>query len=586
MEYKNIIGMSGTGCIMSIAEIVKQLLGLLAGIGVFLISIKIISANLESVGGNKLKALFARTSKSTFLGVGIGTAATALVQSSGATSVMAIGFVNAGIMSLVQACAIVLGASVGTTITGQIVALGFLGGGTTISASVILAGLAGIGAFMMYFAKRDVVKNVGGLLAGFGLLFVGLSKMSGSMEVFAEVDAVKSFIASINFPGYSVVLVLVGIALTAVIQSSSVTSSIAIAMLVSKLISLNQGIYLVLGSNIGSCVVALLACMGSSRKAKCVAIFHLIANTIRVFTFLALVDLMAICTGGTITIGSIFQKMFPHTVPFQLSMFHTIFNAVTVLAICPFIPFLIKLSARFVTRGRSEAQLDDEDEKKDEANRLYYIDDHLLKTPPIAVQQTKNEIINMADIAMRNFDLALDIICTMDYSKLEQFRSNENELNFLNGEITKFVVKLSKFQMSENDHIFLTTSFHSVSDLERIGDYAENIIEYADNLNTAHHTFSSEAINEIRNVKKLIDKLFEKVMDVYIKADRTAYAEAIRIEDCIDDITDQMSINHISRLDAGICTPDVGAQYLSLASNAERVADHLINVANAAKQLF
>lgn len=567
---------------MSIADIIKHLLGLLSGIGVFLIAIKIISSNLEAVGGNKLKALFAKAAKNTFLGVGIGTAATALIQSSGATSVMAIGFVNAGIMSLVQACAIVLGANIGTTVTGQIVALGFLGGGTTVSASVILAGLAGVGAFMMYFAKKDFFKSLGGLIAGFGLLFVGLSAMSGSMEVFAKFDAVENFIASINFPGYSLVLVIVGIVMTAAIESSSVTSSIAITMYMSHLISLDQGIFLILGSNVGACIVAFLASMGSSRKGKCVATFHILTNIVRVFVFLALVELATALSGGAFSIGSVFQKMFPHTMPFQLSMFHTIFNVVSILIICPFIAFFIKLSMRFVPGGRS-APLE---EKKDSVNRLYYIDAHLLKTPPIAVQQTKNEIINMADIAIRNFNLACDIICTMDYSKLQQFRDNETELNFLNAEITKFVVELSKLQMSEKDHIFLTTAFHSVSDLERIGDYAENIIEYADNLHAADKLFSDEAIREIRYVNDLIGSLFEKVMDTYIKLDKTAFAEANIIEDKIDDITEQMAANHIKRLAAGTCTPDVGAQYLSLASNAERVADHLVNVANSAKNLM
>lgn len=565
---------------MGVAEIVKQLFGLLTGIGVFLVAIKIISNNLESVGGNKLKALFAKTSKNTFFGVGIGAAATALIQSSGATSVMTIGFVNAGIMSLLQACAIVLGANIGTTVTGQIVALGFLGGGTTISTSVFLAGLAGVGAFMMYFAKSDYTKSIGHLLAGFGLLFVGLSTMSNSMAVFGRVEAVERFIASINFPGYSLVLVLVGIVLTAIIESSSVMSSIAITMLVSHLISLDQGIFLILGSNVGACVVALLACMGASRSAKCIAWFHIITNIVRVFVFLGLVELATALSGGSFSLGAIFAKMFPHAVPFQLSMFHTIFNIVSVLVLYPFLGFFVKIAQKFVSRGQIELV----EEKKSDSRRLYYIDEHLLKTPPIAVQQTKNEIINMADIAMRNFNLACNTICTMDYSQIEQFRRNEDELNYLNAEITKFVVKLSKLQMSGSDHDFLTTAFHSVSDLERIGDYAENIIEYADNLHSANHLFSDEAIKEIRYVNSLIDDLFSKVMDFYIKQDENAFNEANLIEDRIDDVTDQMAANHIARLDAGVCTPDVGAQYLSLASNAERVADHLINVANGVKK--
>ncbi len=573
---------------MSVAEIIRQLLGLLSGIGVFLIAIRLVSSNLESIGGNKLKALFAKSARNTPLGVGIGAAATALVQSSGATSVMAIGFVNAGVMSLLQACAIVLGANIGTTITAQIVAFGFLGGGTTLSASVVLSALAGVGALMMYFAKAGKVKNVGGLVAGLGLLFAGLSTMSGSMSVFAHDEAVQAFIASIDFPGSSVVLVLAGVVLTAVIQSSSVTSSISITMLVSGLISLDQGIYLILGSNIGACVVALLAGLGASRKAKGVASFHVLENVVRALSFLLVTELAVALSGGTFHVGAPFARLFPRAVPLQLSMFHTLYNVASVLLFIPFTGYFVKLALRFVPGVRPTTQIAqiEEDEKKPDDSRLYYIDDHFLKTPPVAVQQTKNEIVNMADIAIRNFNLACDIICSLDYSRIETFRRNERELNFLNAEITRFAVQLSKLPMGEADHVFLATSFHSVSDLERIGDYAENIVEYADKLREAGKRFSEDAVGEVNYVKTLVNDLFAKVLDAYIRLDRTALEAAYAVEDTIDDVTDKMAANHIARLDAGVCTPDVGAQYLSLASNAERVADHLVNVANAAKKLM
>ncbi len=560
---------------MSALDIIKSLLGLLAGIGVFLVAIKIISNNLESIGGNRLKSLFARTSRSNLLGISIGTAATALVQSSGATSVMAIGFVNAGIMTLTQACAIVLGANIGTTVTGQIVAIGFLGNANTLSATVILAALAGIGAFMMYFAKKDIVKKIGSLLAGFGLLFVGLSTMSGSMEEFARMDAVENFIASITFPGYSVVLIVVGAALTAVIQSSSVTSSIAITMLVSGLINLNQGIFLILGSNIGACVVALLACMGANTNAKRVAVFHIITNIVRVFVFLAVVEIATAATGGRFTMGWLFEKMFPGLKPLQLSMFHTFFNLFTVLILWPMTGAFVKLSEKILPDKPSKK------ETSGAGERLYYIDEHMLKTPPIAVQQTKNEIVNMAEIAMRNFTLALDTICTMDYSQVETFRKNENELNFLNREIVHFIVKLSKLEMSDADHVYLSTAYHSITDLERIGDYAENIIEYADRMNASQELFSEEAISEIRTVQGLIEDLYGKVMKTYVNVDLATLDEAEAVEDQIDDYTAEMADNHIKRIEEGVCTSDIGAQYLSLASNAERVADHFINVAKS-----
>ena len=563
---------------MSAVEIITALLGLLAGIGVFLVAIKLISNNLESVGGNRLKALFAKTSKSNLLGVGIGTAATALVQSSGATTVMAIGFVNAGVMALIPAAAIVLGSNLGTTITGQIVAIGFLGGGgdtQMISASVILAALAGVGAFITYFAKRGKVKRIGSLIAGFGLLFLGLNTMSGSMKTFTGNDSpIRVFIQGINFPGFEAVLMLIGVLLTAVMQSSSVTSSIAITMYASGLLTINQGIYLILGSNIGAVVVAILATLGANVNAKRLAIFHLITNVIRVVIFLAISMVVAYATNQQHTIGHLFVLMFPDTPAFQLSMFHTLFNAVTVLMLTPFIKPFVKLTEKMLPE-----RVRKDEEKKEFAPRLFYIDEHLLKTPPIAMQQTKNEIVNMAEIAMHNFNLSCDIVCTLDFADEEQFRHNEEQLNFLNREIVRFIVKLSAKQLTGHDHLYLSTAFHTITDLERIGDYSENIVEYAEKLRDANERFSDTAVKEIRNLQTMIDDLFQKVMKAYVSKDFLALSEADKIEDQVDDLTDQMAENHIKRLADGTCTPDVGAHYLSLCSNAERIADHFINVA-------
>ncbi len=561
---------------MSAVQIITALLGLLAGIGVFLVAIKLISNNLESVGGNRLKALFAKTSKSNLLGVGIGTAATALVQSSGATSVMAIGFVNAGVMALTQAAAIVLGSNLGTTITGQIVAIGFLGDGASmISASVILAALAGIGAFITYFAKTGKAKRIGGLLSGFGLLFLGLTTMSSSMKVFTETDSIKNFIQSINFTGYELVLTLVGIVLTAVMQSSSVTSSIAITMYASGLITLDQGIYLILGSNVGAVVVALLATLGANVNSKRLALFHLITNVLRVVLFLAIAMTVAGISRQEHTIGVLFEKMFPEDIrAFRLSMFHTIFNAVTVLMLTPLIKPFVKLTEKMLPERIHKTE-----EEKKFVPRLFYIDEHLLKTPPIAMQQTKSEIVNMAEIAMHNFNLSCDIVCTLDFADEEQFRHNEEQLNFLNREIVRFIVKLSAKPLTGHDHLYLSTAFHTITDLERIGDYSENIVEYAEKLRDANERFSDTAVKEIRNLQQAIDDLFQKVMKAYVSKDFLALSEADKIEDQIDDLTDQMSENHIKRLGDGTCSPDVGAHFLSLCSNAERVADHFINVA-------
>lgn len=528
------------------------------------------SSNLESVSSNKLKQLFARTSKSKLVGVGIGTVATAAIQSSGATTVMVIGFVNAGIMSLMQAATVIYGANIGTTITGQITALGMFD--NAISTGIVFATFAGIGAFTMAFAKKDLVKKIGGILAGFGMLFVGLDMMSASMDTFASLDTVKNFLASISNP---LLLVLIGTVLTAIIQSSSVMTSIAITMVFTGLINLDQGIYLTMGSNIGSCVVAIIAGLTSSTNAKRTALLHLLFNVSGVVIFMLVAMMMreiskAVNPTKIITFGYLFGKMFPGVPQTQLAMFHTIFNVITVIIMLPLTNLSVKLVCKIIPDKK----------KKDEqpAEHFYYIDEHMLSTPPIAVQQTKNEIVNMAEIALHNYDLACDVICTLDYSKIEKFRQNENELNFLNKEIARFVVKLSKLEMNDADHNYLATTFHTITDLERVGDYAENIIEYADKLKESDQKFSDVAISEARNLQSRINDLFQKVMKAYVNSDAASLDEANVIEDEIDDITEAMGANHIERLRAGDCTPDVGAQYLSLASNSERVADHFINV--------
>lgn len=555
---------------MGTTEIITALLTLLAGIGVFLIACHTMSSNLEAAGSDKLRALFGKASGSRLLGVGIGAVGTAAIQSSGAVTVMVIGFVNAGIMSLTQAATIIYGANIGTTITGQIVALSGVGG-SMVSATVIFSAFAGVGAFLSTFAKTDRAKTLGGILSGFGMLFVGLSMMSGSMEAFAELDAVKTFLAGIANP---FLLVLVGAVLTAIIQSSSVMTSVAIVMVVTGLITLDQGIFLTMGSNIGSCVVAIIAGLTSGKNAKRTALIHLIFNVSGVGIFLALSYLMRGLSGGALSMGALLQNAFPGAPQTQLAMFHTVFNVITVFLVLPLTNPLIALVSRLVP---------DEKESRREAEgpKLYYMDEKMLSTPAIAVAQLKNEIINMADIALRNFSLSLHIICTLDFSRVEEFRANEAELNYLNKELVSMLVQLSNKHLSEKDHAYLSTAFHSSSDLERVGDYAENIVEYAESLKNGGEAFSPKAVGEIHTLQEKIELLFQHVMAAYVQNDTEALMRAEEVEDQIDDMTAGMAQNHIDRLREKACTPTAGAQYLSLASNAERVADHFLNVGHS-----
>ena len=550
------------------AAIAKAILALVAGIGIFLIACNMMSSNLESVSSSKLRKLFAKTSNSKLVGVGIGAVATAAIQSSGATSVMVIGFVNAGIMTLTQAASIIFGANIGTTVTGIITALGMFE--SAVSTGTIFATFAGIGAFINAFAKKDTVKKVGGILAGFGMLFVGLSMMSGSMESFAEMDAVKNFLATISNP---VLLVLIGAIITAIIQSSSVMTSVAITMVFTGLISLDQGIYLTMGSNIGSCVVAIIAGITSTTNAKRTALIHLTFNCFGVIIFLLVGLIMDLASKGNITFGFLFEKMFPGVPQMQLAMFHTFFNVLTVAMALPITKVFVKLVTKIIPDKKKG-------EEKMSKYKFKYLDEHFLTTPPIAVAQLRNEVQYLAENAIANLNLAFDAVCTLDLDKKAEFAETEQHIDRLTKGITKFAVKLSKLELNENDNKYVSSVFRAVTDFERIGDYAENIIEYAERLQQSESSFSDDAKDEIRKVQAIIGDLYNKVMKIYANLDLTAFREAYVLEENVDRMTEHMSNMHIERLADGVCSADVGALYLALASNVERVSDHFINVAD------
>ena len=555
---------------MDITAIITSLLTLLAGIGVFLVACQMMSSNLEAASSEKLKKLLSKASDNKLLGVGIGALGTAAIQSSGATTVMTIGFVNAGIISLAQAATIIYGANIGTTITAQIVALGMFGG-NSVSTSVIFSAFAGLGAFLSIFAKKSSAKTLGGILAGFGLLFVGLELMSSSMDSFAALDGVKTFLAGIRNP---LILVALGALFTAIIQSSSVMTSIALAMAVSGLIGIDQGIFLTMGSNIGSCVVAVIAGVTSGTNAKRTALIHLLFNCSGVILFL----LAALFLGWfDISYGGVFEKMFPSAPQTQLAMFHTFFNVVTVAVMLPLTRALVSLVKRMIP---------DKPVSHDADFSLRYVDENMLRTPPVAVSQVKREILRMGDIALQNMDRSLEMATQQDFSRLPLFKRAEQELNFINRELIGFVVRLmGKTGLGEKDRSYLSGTYRSIRDLERIGDYAENIVEYATALSDSGQRFSDDARYEISQLKELLHRLYKLCMDAYQNEDLASLEKANEIEEQIDDFTKTMEEGHIKRMEMGICTPSVGAQYLELSSNAERMADHMINVAKTIRSL-
>ena len=557
---------------MTAGTISSSVLSLVAGVGIFLMACQMMSSNLESVSSARLKSLFSKVSRSKLLGVGVGTAVTAVVQSSSASIVMVLGFVNAGVMTLLQATTIIFGANIGTTVTAQIVSLGLSGSGA-LSMTVVFSGFAGVGAVLALFCKNDRWRKVGGILAGFGMLFVGLGLMSGSMGDFARMDAVKEFLAGVRNP---LLLVAVGTVLTAVVQSCSVTTSVAVTMVATGLVDLNQGIYLTIGANIGAVSPVVLASLASGKNAKRTALVHVLFNCVGAALFVGAG--LVLSAGSDMSLGDLFAALVPGAAKTRLAMFHTAFNVATAALLLPVAGGLALLAQRAIPDAAEETE--------DSSPKLHFLDANMLKTPPIAVQQTKREILNMGEIAMANLDIALDMVTTLDLSRKEEFARNEHELNFLNRTLVNFAVRLTELPgLSEKDRLYLATTIRGVSDLERVGDYAENITEYADMLVQSGASFSEEAQKEIAGLRELVSTLYGHVAAAYADEDRDELERVFAVEEKIDDYTNQMEENHLRRLADGTCSPNAGAQYISLSSNVERIADHLTNVAKSIQKI-
>lgn len=549
---------------MNWLNILYAFLSLLGGIGVFLYGMKLMGDSLEMVAGNEIKRMFAKISNKKFIGVGIGTVTTAVVQSSAAIIVMSMGFVNSGLMSLTQAITISYGANIGTCVTALIVAVG-VGGFADVQLTVIFAALAGVGALMIMFTKKDKVKKIGGIITGLGMIFVGLLVMTSSMSIFSRSDKISAFLAKISNPA---LLLLFGILFTALIQSSSAVSGIVITMVASDpaLLQFDQALYIILGSNIGTCITSLIAAIGTNTNAKRAAVINVFYKTVGVIIF------------GILSIWVPFGKMFSvfKAPALQVAMFHLFFNVVATVIFFPFTNLMVKASEKIMPEKKKPV---DENEP-----HLYFLEERLLRTPPVAVAQLKNEIENMAEIAKSNFDKCMDAVMVGKVSDvIDEIAKNEKCLNFLNREITKYLVKLSQVDLSEDDKLLISTSYHTVSDIERIGDYAENISEYAEKMEADKLTFSPKAISEIQTLKATITNLYDEVMKTYKEVTLDYIDKVNEYEESVDRQKEEMGEHHIERMNKGECTPEVGAIYLSLSSNAERVADHMTNIAYAVR---
>lgn len=533
-------------------NIVFSILTLLAGCGVFIAGMNMMSDGLERSAGGGMKKLLGKLSNNRFAGVGVGVAVTAIIQSSSATSVMVIGFVNAGIMTLMQATAIIMGANIGTTVTGLIVSL------SAFDVSLYASVLAFIGV-MMTFIKKEKVKIVGSTLCGLGLLFVGLDAMSGAFNNAEIKGFFEDLLASIDFP---LLLILVGALFTALIQSSSAATGLIIIMVGQGVIPVENALFIVLGSNIGTCITAILASIGASTNAKRTAFIHLMFNVIGTVIFTII---LWIFTKPIVNVLAGISNM-----QMQIAWFHVIFNVTTTILLLPFIKYLVKF-ATFVIKDK-KVKTKDKDTPK-----LKFIDELLLSTPAIALMQVQKEIEYMASLSKQNLEKSYVVLTSQDDSKKYEILKTEENIDFSNNAITKYLIKLSP-NLDASDETRVAGFFHVINDVERLGDHAENFYEIGAQMKEAGLQFSETAQNEIKNMVEKTTEMFDIALDVFTTRNTTSLARLTKLEKEVDLMKKNYTASHFNRLATGDCQVEVGAYFFSTISGLERIADHLINV--------
>ena len=543
---------------MEILQLIQSLIWLLAGVGIFIVGMNFMSEALEKSAGDGMKKMLGKISNNRFSGVGIGAGVTAIIQSSSATSVMVIGLVNAGVMTLMQATPIIMGANIGTTITGVLVALK----NDYFNMLMYILAFAGV---MMGFFKKEKIKIAGLLCSGLGIIFVGLNIMS-SEQAFGSPEVKEMFsniFAAVDFP---LLLIFIGVIFTALIQSSSAATGVVITMVGTGVLPLDLALFIVLGANIGTCVTALLASVGANANSKRVALIHFTFNVIGTVIFTAIVWIFRDPMINLLT--SMFPGDDAMALQMRVSVFHVIFNVTTTLVLLPFVSHLVKYSCTVIK---------DKKEVSEEVHSLKYIDERILTMTPVALMQVKKEVNYMFDLVEENMRLSFESMETQSSVNGEKIIKNESIIDFTNGALTKFLIKLST-DVEQSDELVIGSYFHVLNDLERIGDHAENFYEISAAMESKGLKFSEKAQADIREMRSKVMKMLEVSKGVFTKLDKTALSEIAVLEDEIDTMKTELTASHFARLAEGNCSFDVSPYYSSAIAGLERVADHLVNV--------
>lgn len=521
--------------------------GIFGGLGLFLYGMKLMSDGLENIAGEKLKGILEKITSNKIMGVLVGIVVTAIIQSSSAVTVMVVSFVNAGLMTLTQATGVILGSNIGTTITAQMVSF---------KLEIIAPIFIGVGAIVMIGAKRKKVKDLAYIALGFGILFMGMGLMSASLKPVSELDIFNNFILLVaNNP---ILGVLIGMLMTAILQSSSATTGILVALGTSGNIDMNVAFPIVLGCNIGTCITAILAGLTANRTAKKAALLHLFFNIFGTIIFLPFSDKVVM----------IVQYLTPDSVARQIANAHTIFNIVITILILPISKYFVNLVNKILPDNGNVMMCG-----------AIYLDKKLLETPVVAITQVVKETIRMAQIARNNFQLAMQ---SFFYGKDEDIKSvyeNENIINTLEKEITEYLIAISQHNLPEENAELISEVYHTINDIERIGDHAENIVELAINKFNNNIELSNEALKEIEEISNVTLESLDIAIKCFKEKECKDNIIVNEIEERIDKLEKSFRNNNIIRLNSKQCYANAGVMFFDLLSNLERIGDHANNIA-------
>ncbi|HLR35994.1 MAG TPA: Na/Pi cotransporter family protein [Tissierellales bacterium] len=520
--------------------------GVLGGLGLFLYGMNMMGMSLEKVAGEKLKHLIEVLTNNRLMGVLIGALVTMVVQSSSATTVMVIGFVNAGLMTLSQAVGVIMGANIGTTITAQLIAFSL-----TDIAPLVLA--IGVGIWITTSSKR--AKNISEILMGFGILFIGMDMMGNSLAPLSENETFKNILISLDDPFLGV---LVGLGLTTILQSSSASIGLLQALASQGLININIAFPILFGDNIGTTTTALISSVGTNKTAKRAAIIHFLFNLIGTIIFMTLLR---------VPIQVLVTYITPNNIQRQIANAHTLFNILNVAIQFPFANLLVKAATKLVPGDIYE-----------ESTGYNYLDSRIIETPSIAVGQAKKEVLRMANIVGENLINAKKSFLNKDEKLTNEVFQQETVINRLEREITTYLVELSNEPLSEEQHGLVNTLFYTINDIERVGDHADNLAELAQYRIDNRLLFTDDALDELKIMFDRTEKIYRKAIEAFEEVDYNLSMEVKDSEEKVDELEKEYRVNHIERLNKLMCEPSSGVVFLDILSNLERVADHSSNI--------